>query len=42
MGYRVAVCDDEKIFIDRIGQILLDCEIHGFTDSRQQQAGWYE
>lgn len=35
MDYRIAVCDDEKIFIDRIRQILLDCEIHGFTDSRQ-------
>lgn len=35
MDYRIAVCDDERIFIDRIRQILLDCEIHGFTDSRQ-------
>ena len=35
MDYKIAVCDDERIFIDRIKQILLDCEIHGFTDSRQ-------
>lgn len=35
MEYRIAVCDDEKIFIDRIKGILLDCEIHGFTDSGQ-------
>lgn len=34
MDYRIAVCDDEKIFIDRIRSILLDCEIQGFTDSR--------
>lgn len=35
MDYRIAVCDDERIFIDRIKRILLDCEIHGFTDSGQ-------
>ena len=35
MDYRIAVCDDEQIFIDRIRQILLDCEIRGFMDSRQ-------
>lgn len=35
MDYRIAVCDDEKIFIGKIRRILLDCEIHGFTDSRQ-------
>ena len=35
LDYRIAVCDDEQIFIDRIRQILLDCEIHGYTDSRQ-------
>lgn len=35
IDYRIAVCDDERIFIDKIGQILLDCEVHGFTDSRQ-------
>ena len=35
MEYRIAVCDDERIFIDRIKGILLDCEIHGFTDSGQ-------
>ena len=35
LDFKVAVCDDEQIFIDRIRQILLDCEIHGFTDSRE-------
>lgn len=35
MDYRIAVCDDEQIFIDRIRSILLDCEIQGFTDSRK-------
>lgn len=34
MDYRIAVCDDEKIFIDKIRSILLDCEIQGFTDAR--------
>lgn len=33
MDYRIAVCDDERIFIDRIRSILSDCEIHGYTDS---------
>lgn len=33
MDYRIAVCDDEPIFIERIKHILLDCEIDGFTDS---------
>ena len=35
IDYRIAVCDDEPIFIDRIRHILLDCEIQGFTDSRR-------
>lgn len=35
MDYRIAVCDDERIFIDRIRSILLDCEIQEFTDSRK-------
>lgn len=35
MDYRIAICDDEPIFIDRIRNILLDCEIHAFTDSRK-------
>ena len=33
MDYRIAVCDDEPIFIEKIKHILLDCEIDGFTDS---------
>lgn len=33
MDYRIAVCDDEPVFIERIRQILLDCEIQGYTDS---------
>ncbi len=33
MDYKIAVCDDEKIFIDKIRAILLDCEIQGFADS---------
>ncbi len=35
MDYRIAVCDDEPIFIEQIKHILLDCEIQGFTDSGQ-------
>ncbi len=35
MDYRIVVRDDELIFIERIKHILLDCEIHGFTDSGQ-------
>jgi len=34
MDYRIAVCDDEKLFIDKIRSVLLDCVILGFTNSR--------
>lgn len=34
MEYRIAVCDDEDICINRIRNILLDCEIRKYTDSR--------
>lgn len=33
MDYKIAVCDDEQIFINKIKNILLDQEINAFTAS---------